>query len=188
MDAQPKNPSTDERSRAQILDQLSPQEWGRLRRQARGNSRNRSDVEDALQEGCVQFLRFYEGPASDALPWLLLVVKRCAWRIGRRARQREVPTHVVTTIDFEDASESEVVAMDERAGTEELAERAFALQARIELFAELKPDERTALILIGLGASYAEIGELRGWSHTKINRCVAEGRARLRQLDGGGER
>jgi DNA-directed RNA polymerase specialized sigma24 family protein len=32
------------------------------------------------------------------------------------------------------------------------------------------------------GYSYREIGEITGWTHTKINRCIAEGRARLRQL------
>lgn len=185
MDARPKNPSTDQASRAQILDRLSPREWSQLRRQARGHSINQSDAEEALQEGCVQFLRFYEGPASGALWWLLLVIKRCAWAISRRARRREVHLHVLTTIDFEDAEDSQVVARDEGSSTEELAERTIALEARIELFAELKPDERTALILLGLGASYAEIGELRGWSHRKVDRCIAEGRQRLRRLDEG---
>jgi DNA-directed RNA polymerase specialized sigma24 family protein len=46
---------------------------------------------------------------------------------------------------------------------------------------QLKPDERTALGLLGLGYSYEEISALRGWSYTKVNRCVSEGRARLRE-------
>ena len=48
-------------------------------------------------------------------------------------------------------------------------------------FEALKPDQRTALILLGLGCSYAEIGALRGWTYTKVNRCISEGRAALRR-------
>ena len=39
-----------------------------------------------------------------------------------------------------------------------------------------------ALILQAQGYSYAEIQQLCGWTYTKVNRCLAEGRARLRQL------
>jgi DNA-directed RNA polymerase specialized sigma24 family protein len=54
------------------------------------------------------------------------------------------------------------------------------LEAR-ERLAQLKPDERTALLLFGLGYSYHEIGERRGWSYTKVNRAITEGRAALRR-------
>jgi DNA-directed RNA polymerase specialized sigma24 family protein len=33
-----------------------------------------------------------------------------------------------------------------------------------------------------LGYSYREITEMTGWTFTKVNRCSAEGRARLREL------
>jgi DNA-directed RNA polymerase specialized sigma24 family protein len=46
----------------------------------------------------------------------------------------------------------------------------------------LKPDERTALGMLAAGLSYKEIGELRGWTHTKVNRCLSEGRTALRQM------
>ena len=61
-----------------------------------------------------------------------------------------------------------------------LAERAEQHAACVALLARLKPDQRTALLLLGLGFSYREIAELRGWTHTKVNRCLAEGRATLR--------
>ena len=32
------------------------------------------------------------------------------------------------------------------------------------------------MLLKADGSSYAEIGELTGWSYTKVNRCLAEGR------------
>ena len=47
--------------------------------------------------------------------------------------------------------------------------------------AKLKPQERQALGLFALGYSYGEICDLTGWTHTKVNRCLAEGRAALRR-------
>jgi DNA-directed RNA polymerase specialized sigma24 family protein len=44
----------------------------------------------------------------------------------------------------------------------------------------LKADQRTALVLQAAGYSYREIGERRGWTYTKVNRCVTEGRRALR--------
>jgi hypothetical protein len=46
----------------------------------------------------------------------------------------------------------------------------------------LKPQEVRALTLKAQGYSYAEIGEITGWSYTKINRCMAEGRKRFLQV------
>jgi DNA-directed RNA polymerase specialized sigma24 family protein len=34
---------------------------------------------------------------------------------------------------------------------------------------------------LALGYSYREIAERQGWTYTKVNRCVAEGRAALRR-------
>ena len=48
--------------------------------------------------------------------------------------------------------------------------------------ARLAPQQREALILFGVGCSYAEIGRLRGWSLAKVNRLLADGRARARRI------
>jgi DNA-directed RNA polymerase specialized sigma24 family protein len=64
----------------------------------------------------------------------------------------------------------------------ERAERREWVRARARALARLKPDERLALVQKAEGFSYAEIGALNGWTYTKVNRCLAEGRARLRQL------
>jgi DNA-directed RNA polymerase specialized sigma24 family protein len=45
----------------------------------------------------------------------------------------------------------------------------------------LKPSEREALYLKGLGYSYREIMQLTGASYTAVNRRLAEGRAALRR-------
>ena len=46
----------------------------------------------------------------------------------------------------------------------------------------MKPQELRALSLLAEGYSYREIGEITGFSQTKINRCLAEGRERFRSL------
>ncbi len=65
-------------------------------------------------------------------------------------------------------------------GPEELAERRERVAKRATRSRALKADERLAIVLQAEGYSYAEICERCGWTYTKVNRCLAEGRARLR--------
>jgi DNA-directed RNA polymerase specialized sigma24 family protein len=60
--------------------------------------------------------------------------------------------------------------------SERLGERS---EARARLVA-LKPDERTAIVHHAAGLDYAEIGRRFGWSLTKVNRALYEGRVGLR--------
>ena len=46
----------------------------------------------------------------------------------------------------------------------------------------LKRDEARALMLKAEGLSYNEIGERLGWTYTKVNRCITEGRRRFLHL------
>ena len=61
---------------------------------------------------------------------------------------------------------------DQIASAERLRRSAEALRA-------LKPDEAKALMMKAHGLSYAEIGERCGWSYTKVNRAITEGRRRF---------
>lgn len=163
-----------------MLDRLLRAERRSLLRQARAHSRCPEDAEEAFGDACVQFLRFYAGQSDDvALRWMLLVVKRCAWAIRRKAKVREA-RHRATggrTLHM-----AETIVREGRIGPAELVERSQETAQLIEAIEQLKPDERTALILAGLGCSRAEIRELRGWSETKLHRCLSEGRARVREL------
>jgi DNA-directed RNA polymerase specialized sigma24 family protein len=69
----------------------------------------------------------------------------------------------------------------ERPGPDERAERRDRVAATARALSALKPDERLAIVLQAHGYSYAEIGRLCGWTYTKVNRCLAEGRAKLRR-------
>ncbi|HWC08942.1 MAG TPA: sigma-70 family RNA polymerase sigma factor, partial [Solirubrobacterales bacterium] len=70
----------------------------------------------------------------------------------------------------------------EGAGPAEQAERREAVARSREALRTLKPQELRALSLLAEGYSYREIGEITGFSQTKINRCLAEGRERFRNL------
>lgn len=56
------------------------------------------------------------------------------------------------------------------------------------LLSQIKPDEATALQLQAEGYGHKEIAEKLGWTMTKVNRCISEGRAALRKLRKGGEK
>ena len=76
-------------------------------------------------------------------------------------------------------------------GPAERAERREAIARSREALQALKPAELRALTLLAQGYSYREIGEITGFSPTKINRCLAEGRERFRRFlarSGDGER
>jgi DNA-directed RNA polymerase specialized sigma24 family protein len=185
MATQPKTEQLSAEQRGELLDNLLRDHGAKLRAQTRRNAQLPSDAEDALQDACIAFLRFYDGPGGlDALRWMQLVSKRCAWAIGRRThRQRERGLESVGAGDqrsVSPADDFELFLADPARGPAELAEDADTARERRRLFAQLKRDERRALLLLALGYSYAEIAERFGWTYTKVNRCINEGRAALR--------
>lgn len=188
MAPQPQSQSDRTDRRTVILDGLLRTERGQLMHQARFHSRRLEDAEDALSDACVEFLRFYDGRPSqdDAVRWMLLVVKRCAWAITRRTEIRAA-RHGVINISALGDEELQVAALERQLDPPELAARSEETARLIDLIEQLKSDEREALILLGLGCTYAEIGEMRGWSRTKVRRCIYEGRTRVREaLERGG--
>jgi trehalose 6-phosphate synthase len=106
----------------------------------------------------------------------------------REALQAWRPERIVLRVDRTDPSKNivrgiqafELFLADPARGPAELAEDAAVTRERRRRFAQLKQDERRALLLFALGYSYGEIAERCGWTYTKVNRCVNEGRAALR--------
>ncbi len=98
--------------------------------------------------------------------WLHVVVKREALAI-RRSRQRLVSTDDVNLDEHEARS---VPSPDERVASCDLIGRSA------EALRRLKPQELRALWLRAAGHSYNEICTVTGWSYTKVNRCLTEGR------------
>lgn len=155
---------------------------GRFRRTARRVSLCAEDAEDAFQRGVEILLT--KGPAADRddlAAWTQVVIRREALAV-RRERERLLRQRA----DGRGESPIERLAAGGRGPLEQATEREriARLAARLR---HLKPAERRAIGLQAAGCSYAEIQAITGWSYTKVNRCLAEGRARLRRVDGAGQ-
>lgn len=148
---------------------------------ARRNAHTEADAEEALQEAFASFIaKFHPRCGAPPLAWLTLTLKRQCWRARPEAH-----------LDRHYGQEAE-------SGGEELgsfvgrlsslepepAERVIERDEGRRRLVRLKPDERTALGMRAAGFSYAEIAERCGWTHTKVNRCLSEGRAALRRHGG----
>jgi RNA polymerase sigma factor (sigma-70 family) len=174
---------TDLARNAALLERLLCTKGHLLRRQARRHAQLGADSEEALQSACALFIERYN-PAANPLAWLHTTIKREAWRLAKRSSRRRELT--ITAVPRPDG-DGEVDLSDAFPDPAELAESGEEVRSCRAALARLKPDQRTALLLLGLGYSYEEIGELRGWTYTKVNRCIAEGRAALRRRSGSTE-
>lgn len=178
----PQPSQTELDKRALILDDLMRSHGRELRAQAASNSTRKGNIDDALADASVAFLRFYKGPAGlDALRYLMVCVRTAAWEIDRRQRRVE-GRHVERGMSEEAHTRLIRRLPDPGQGPEEGYEQTELTQERKDLLARLKPDERTAIAMFAYGFSYEEIGRQKGWSYRKVNRCLAEGRERLREL------
>jgi RNA polymerase sigma factor (sigma-70 family) len=180
MDAQTKSSAGPQRDRnARLLEALIRSSDQLLRRHARKHAELPEDAEDALQHAYLLFLERYNG-RWEPVAWLQTTIKREAWALRRRAsRRRELS---LDSPGREDDGQAlcESIASSSRS-PEERACSEESLEERRRSVAALKPDQRRALWLFGMGYSYAEICHLTGWTHTKVNRSIAEGRAELRR-------
>jgi RNA polymerase sigma factor (sigma-70 family) len=134
------------------------------------------DAEDAYQRGIEILLTKAPSTCEDELiPWLKTVVKHEAFAL-RRQRDRHSPV----TDDGELRDRPAPTAV-----THEQAERLERLRQGAEALGHLKPHEVRALVLKAEGFSYREICAMTGWSYTKVNRLLTEGRrAFLRRVSG----
>jgi RNA polymerase sigma factor (sigma-70 family) len=129
------------------------------------------DAADAYQRALEIFLRHATRlDPKGAHKWLHTVVKHEAVTL-RAERQRVLPRG---TYDFISAEARHEPSPDDHVLDGELAARAA------EALTRLKPAEAQALFLKATGRSYEQIAADLGWTRTKVNRCLAEGRARLR--------
>jgi RNA polymerase sigma factor (sigma-70 family) len=141
-----------------------------IMRTARRYSACAEDAEDAYQRGLEILLT--KAPStreSDLLPWLKTVVKHEAFAL-RRQRDR-------TPL----SDDGELDSPGSVPGTDEQAERYERLRLGAEALGRLKPQEIRCLLLRAEGLSYKEICEATGWTYTKVNRCLTEGRASFLQ-------
>jgi RNA polymerase sigma factor (sigma-70 family) len=147
---------------------------------ARRYAANPDDAEDAYQRGLEILLTKAPTTREDELvPWLKTVVKHEAFAL-RRQRERLTPV----TGDGEPVERGTAAA-----ATHEQAERYERLSQSAEALSRLKPQEIRCLVLRAQGLSYREICNATGFTYTKVNRCLTEGRqalsGRLAGIEGG---
>lgn len=162
-------------SRARIAALVARHERALLR-VARQSSLCHDDALDAYQRALEIFIRRVDtvDPATE-VAWLKVVIRHEAMAI-RRQRSDSVTGEELDLDAFVAGPERSV---EERIASGERVRRsAEALRA-------LKPDEARALMLKAHGLSYDEIGERNGWTYTKVNRAITEGRRHfLRAYEG----
>jgi RNA polymerase sigma factor (sigma-70 family) len=140
-----------------------------LLRVARRYTHCQADAEDAYQRALEIFVRSaHRLDPATVHRWLHTVVKHEAFAV-REQRSKYVGVEEESALD----------ALDDGrhvASVEERSERFEELTRAAEALKRLKPQEVTALVLKAQGLSYSEIAERQGWTYTKVNRCITEGR------------
>ena len=137
---------------------------------ARRYTASGDDAEDAYQRAIEILLT--KAPTTreeELVPWLKTVVKHEAFAL-RRQRERLTPV----TSDGEPVERGTAPT-----ATHEQAERYERLRQGAEALRRLKPQEIRCLVLRAQGLSYREICEVTGFTYTKVNRCLTEGREAL---------
>jgi RNA polymerase sigma factor (sigma-70 family) len=152
-----------------------------LRRTARRYSLCADDADDALQRALeILLLKAPSDDPRELIRWTQTVVKHEALAVKRdRERILSGPAAVTPESGREDWVAMIPASAD---GPPERAERHEVIARSREALQALKPQELRALSLLAEGYSYKEIGEITGFSHTKINRCLAEGREKFRRV------
>jgi RNA polymerase sigma factor (sigma-70 family) len=136
-------------------------------------------IEDACQTAWAILLRRPDITLDDrGLLWLATVAIREAWRHASTAR--ETPAGGFQGAIPGDGELAEPAHPDDRSA-EQRALMRIEHDERVQALATLRPREREALYLHGLGYSYQEIAKLTQSSYTAVNRRITEGRAALRR-------
>jgi RNA polymerase sigma factor (sigma-70 family) len=174
-------PRRDEAARKRAAVEMIARHEGDLRRTARRFSLDAGDAEDAYQRALE--IALTKAPTTDPrelIRWTQTVTKHEALAV-RQSRERLLGLRPPASREglIPDPLASVPSSSD---GPEEQVERREEMARSREALRALKPAELRALGLLAEGYSYAEIGAMTGFSQTKVNRVLAEGRSRFRDL------
>jgi RNA polymerase sigma factor (sigma-70 family) len=141
-----------------------------LLRFARRFSHCADDAHDAYQRTLeILVRRLRTEPPTHPLAWVRTVLRNEA--LALRREREQLVDRVEVDLDRHEGRHLED-PVERAVGHERLRHTAEALQ-------RLKPQEVTALVLRAEGLSYREICTRTGWTYTRTNRTVTEGRRAL---------
>jgi RNA polymerase sigma factor (sigma-70 family) len=139
-----------------------------LRRTARRYSICAADADDAFQRALeILLVKAPPGEARELVRWMQTVTKHEALAI-RRSRERQMGTPGPAPQAGEEAPDWMALIPSQGAGPAERFERREVIARSREALKTLKPAELKALTLLAEGYSYVEIGEMTGYSQTKV--------------------
>lgn len=172
---------SDDTARKRAAVEIYARNEATLRRTALRYSLCADDADDALQRGLeILLLKAPTDDPRELIKWTQTVVRHEALAVrAERERTLAGPAAARPGPDAEDWVARLPAGTD---GPPERAERREAVARSREALQTLRPHELRALALLAEGYSYLEIGEITGYSQTKVNRCLAEGRERFRRL------
>lgn len=178
----------EEAARKRVVVETFARHEASLRRTAARYSICDDDADEALQRGLeILLLKAPSDNPRELVRWTQTVVKHEALSV-RAERERVLSGPAALPVH---PTQEDWIALlpSELDGPPERAERDEAVERSREALTTLKPQELRALSLLAEGYSYREIAEITGYSATKVNRCVSEGRERFRRFlvrrDGG---
>lgn len=173
---------TTEAARKRLAVEIVARHERALKQTARRYSLCTADAEDAYQRALeILLTKAPTGDARELVRWMQTVTKHEALAV-RRNRERLLSGTPASTSSGDDEDDWVALIPAPTDGPAERAERHEAVARSREALQALKPAELRALTLLAEGYSYAEISQLTGFSPTKVNRCLAEGRERFRSL------
>lgn len=177
----------DEAARKRAAVEIVARHGATLKRTARRYSLCAEDAEDAYQRALEILLR--KAPTVDPrelVRWTQTVTKHEALAV-RRDRERMLGRGPRRPPGGGEAIDWVGLLPAQEEGPDEAVERREEVARGREALRALKPAELRALSLRAEGYTYAEIGEITGFSPTKVNRSLVEGRERFRRLVSGSE-
>jgi len=164
--------SRDDPARGATL-RLIERHGAQVMRTARRYAVTPEDAEDAYQRAVeIMLTKAPDIPDAELLPWLKTVVKHEAFAM----RRQEERSALGVDGSLDGASEAEAAIAAPVPSPIEQTERFERLRVGAEAMRHLKPQEIRAMALLAEGYSYQQICDETGWTYTKVNRCLAEGR------------
>jgi len=148
---------------------------------ARALGADREHAEDACAFAWAQLCATQPERHEQLFAWLRTTAIREGWRLAQLARRERAPAPA----DDEDETEA---AWEDRLAAAETLEHALDGRAAVEVLTFLRPREARYLALLAAGYSYREIAEREGVSYSNVNKHLARGSRRARDLRDGGEK